>query len=120
MVAAPLHPFERDLVMLAPALAADDSFAQAVYAALSNMRWQPIADSNQPEEPYSCSWRRAGRLVAELRNGLLGGDEEYTDWYCSGSAGEGVQKEGEVRDDVRARLAELGWQPLPWPDDLLD
>jgi hypothetical protein len=49
---------------------------------------------------YSCSWRYAGGLVADLREQ----GEDYLDFYCSGG-------EGRVASDVREALAKLGWEP---------
>lgn len=50
---------------------------------------------------YSCSWRYAGGLVAEIRDQ----GEDYMDFYCSGN-------EGEVDECVAEDLASLGWIPL--------
>ena len=55
----------------------DRRYAQNVYAALCNMRWQrldvlPILK----DEYWSCSWRHAGGIVADM---LQKGD--YIDWH---------------------------------------
>jgi hypothetical protein len=102
----------------------EDRYAQNVYAALCNMRWQP--QEVWPvlsEEYWSCSWRSAGGLVSDLRN--LG--EDYMDWYCSGigkGLGNGDEdgskkyvSEGTVTDEIREDFARLGWTPSPWPKD---
>jgi hypothetical protein len=101
----------------------EDRYAQNVYAALCNMRWQP--EEVWPvltDEYWSCSWRSAGGLVADLR----GIGEDYMSWYCSGIGGgltydetlaEGYVPEGEVTDEIRADFARLGWHPSPWPKD---
>lgn len=81
----------------------DDVFAQSVYAALCNVSWR----KNGIE--WSCSWRAAGGLVADLR-----GKGDYLDFYCSG-IGEHTQSigEGHVTEAVREALALLGWVPDP-------
>ena len=105
----------------------DDRYAQNLYAALCNMRWQrrevmPILK----DEYWSCSWRYAGGVIADI---LEKGD--YMDWYCSGIAGgdepdvyeaghdlkrKGFVPEGQVTDEIRADLETLGWQPLEWEE----
>ena len=105
----------------------DDSYAQNLYAALCNMRWQrrevmPILK----DEYWSCSWRYAGGVIADIRE-----EGDYMDWYCSGIAGgdepdvyeaghdlkrKGFVPEGQVTDEIRADLESLGWQPLEWEE----
>jgi hypothetical protein len=102
----------------------DDRYAQNVYAALCNMRWQPAEVWPVLQDDYwSCSWRSAGGVVADLR----GVGEDYMDWYCSGigsglgngdpSGIKGYVSEGEVTDEIREDFARLGWHPSPWPKD---
>ena len=47
---------------------ASESYAQNVYAALCNMQWQqnkvwPLLK----DQRYSCSWRYAGGIIADMR-----------------------------------------------------
>ena len=101
-----------------------DCYAQNIYAALCNMRWQP--QDIWPvlkDEYWSCSWRSAGGIVANLR-----GNERYIDWYCSGIGNEelghglagvdgtGFVPEGTVTEEVAKDLLKLGWLPAPWPN----
>lgn len=103
----------------------DNTYAQNVYAALCNMRWQlqevwPVLQ----DEYWICSWRSAGGIVAELQ-----GRGDYMDWYCSGihsvdfvtekttNYREGYVKEGTVTDEIRADFARIGWHPSEWPND---
>lgn len=109
---------------------ANEYYAQNIYAALCNMKWQPTKVwpvlSNQT---WSCSWRSAGGIVADLR-----GQGDYIDWYCSGMGGlnqeytdketneEWKQRtrfvsEGTVTDEIRADFQRLGWTPIPWEDE---
>lgn len=104
---------------------ASEVYAQNVYAALCNMQWQRIdVWPVLKDETWSCSWRSAGGIVADLR-----GEGDYIDWYCSGIRGgmdlseeaenerPELVSEGTVTDEVREDFAQLGWQPVPYNDD---
>jgi hypothetical protein len=96
----------------------DGSYAQHLYAALCNTRWQPTEMwPILKEQWWSCSWRHAGSIVAGIRNSLdpdLG--ETYIDWYCSGmwtptSADMAAPvTEGTVTEEISRDLAALGWK----------
>jgi hypothetical protein len=91
-----------------------DNYAQNLYAAMCNRDFMrndvlPILK----EETWSCSWRYAGGIVADMR---LQGD--YIDWYCSGIRGDSEDEnlssikyvaEGVVTDEIREDLFKLGW-----------
>ena len=102
------------------------NYAQNLYAAMCNREFQrndtwPILTDRK----WSCSWRRAGGIVADMRE-----SGDYIDWYCSGigskedgyglsgivpeveADGSAYVTEGEVTDEIRADLLELGWQVL--------
>ena len=98
------HKFEEDLQQLSSRIANDLDFATDVYNALCNMRWQ--RKDNQ-KEIYSCSWRYAGGLVADMRGN--NDSMNYMDFYCSGN-------EGVITDEVAAAFEKLGWVQLPWND----
>ena len=58
----------------------DKVYAQHLYAALCNNEFTrnevwPILT----EKKWSCSWRRAGGIIADMRE-----EGDYIDWYCSG------------------------------------
>ena len=109
---------------------ARDEYAQNIYAALCNMRWQKLdVFPILKDEFWSCSWRSAGGIVADM---LQKGD--YIDWYCSGMGGmSGFDKDSEtyeqwkertkyvsestVTEEIRADFQKLGWVPSEWPDD---
>ena len=109
---------------------ASESYAQNIYAALCNQDWQrndvwPVLK----DERWSCSWRSAGGIVANLR-----GEGDYIDWYCSGLGGlnqeydaketneewqkrTGYVPEGTVTDEIREDFARLGWVPVDTDDE---
>jgi len=105
-----------------------DDYAQNVYAAMCNMRWQPMdVFPILRDEYWSCSWRCAGGLVADFR-----GVGDYMDWYCSGIGGfipydeedgkiylseKKYVPEGTVTDEILADFAKLGWVPIEWSKD---
>ena len=96
---------------------ASDAYAQNIYAALCNQDWQrnevwPLLKG----ETYSCSWRYAGGIVADMRE-----QGDYIDWYCSGIRGEqGIDyeppltfvSEGTVTEEIREDFFKLGWIPV--------
>jgi hypothetical protein len=95
-----------------------DDYAQNLYAAMCNNSfqkqdvWLVLKDAH-----WSCSWRYAGGLVADLQD--KGGD--YMDWYCSGIGvkdGDYINHvgEGNVTDEIAADLALLGWRVADKPD----
>jgi hypothetical protein len=99
VIRPPQRDFEADLTsVLGKAMKQDRALAVEVYAALCNVEW-----GHEDGSRFSCTWRAAGELVAEIRTGKSG-DEDYLTWYCSGS-------EGHVSEQVRDPLAALGWKP---------
>jgi hypothetical protein len=97
-----------------------EAYAQNIYAALCNMRWQRIDVMPLLKDEYwSCSWRSAGGVVADML-----GKGDYIDWYCSGirnreddHVDNGFVPEGVVTDEIREDFGAIGWQPSPWPKD---
>lgn len=109
---------------------AREEYAQNIYAALCNQDWQ--RNDVWPRlkgETWSCSWRYAGGIVADM---VETGD--YIDWYCSGIRGgadeqdladmtdearakyhwcmENFVSEGTVTDEIREDFFKLGWIPV--------
>ena len=93
----------------------NESYAQNIYAAMCNMQFQRIDVWNiLTNERWSCSWRSAGGIVADM---VEQGD--YMDWYCTGISdrgdelrGNGYVAESIVTDEIRADLERLGWRVL--------
>ena len=87
---------ERDLLRSdrLRALVRSRLFATLLYSALCNTIWRK--DVGGPV--WSCSWRHAGAVVANLR-----GEGDYLDWYCS--MGEGL-----VDEQVMAEIEAIGWK----------
>ena len=103
-------------------------YAQNLYAAMCNNEFQkfevwPILK----DQRWSCSWRHAGGIVADMR-----GEGDYIDWYCSGirnldpledgewermtaeeqisyKESEAFVGEGMITDEIMADLKRLGW-----------
>lgn len=109
----------------------DEVYAQHLYAALCNNEFI----KNQPwsilaENKWSCTWRRAGRIIAEIRR-----QGDYMDWYCSGMRGDSVSGstydslspdaqekllhrlayvgESIVTEEIKRDLLKLGWIVAP-------
>lgn len=102
---------------------ASEAYAQNLYAAMCNREFQrnevwPLLKN----DTWSCSWRYAGGIVADMR-----GEGDYMDWYCSGIQGgatddmsaedrakynwyqENFVSESQVTDEIREDLQKLGW-----------
>jgi hypothetical protein len=104
-----------------------EEYAQNIYAALCNNSF--VKNNVWPllrDQRWSCSWRYAGGIVADMQE-----KGDYIDWYCSGIRGsvreedfvdmtaEQIEKhhwmnkyfvgESRVTDEVREDLFKLGW-----------
>jgi hypothetical protein len=91
------------------------TYAQNLYAALCNNEFVradmwPILK----EEYWSCTWRYAGGIIADMQQ-----QGDYIDWYCSGigdglgngdpDGARGYVGEGLVTDEIQQDLKALGW-----------
>ena len=99
----------------------DDAYAQNFYAALCNQSWwEEDAWEILRGRTWSCSWRTAGGIVADIR-----GSGDYLDWYCTGSFvwhdQDGYEPtsselcyvpEGMITEEIRQDLAQIGWHPV--------
>jgi len=113
---------------------ANEVYAQNLYAAMCNNEFQKL--EVMPilrDEKWSCSWRYAGGIVADMR---MTGD--YIDWYCSGIKGDSYTDddletlnqesqerfeivkqfvgESYVTDEIRSDLKRLGWIVVDYDD----
>jgi hypothetical protein len=85
-----------------------EQYAQNLYAAMCNNRFQqndvlPILK----DQYWSCSWRYAGGIIADMRQ-----EGDYIDYYCSGirdSYEGGYVSETVITDEIREDLFKLGW-----------
>ena len=104
-----------------------DSYAQNLYAAMCNngfikLEIIPVLKG----EEWSCSWRYAGGIIADMQQ-----KGDYIDWYCSGIGGgdepdvyleghdlkrKGYVPEGCITDEIRNDLQRLGWAVAPGGD----
>jgi hypothetical protein len=92
---------------------ASEVYAQNLYAALCNNQFQrrdvmPILKN----ETWSCSWRYAGGIIADMRE-----SGDYIDWYCSGIMDTDVFPAGFVPEscatmEIIADLRALGWNVI--------
>lgn len=113
-----------------------DSYAQNLYASMCNNDFQKNEFMTRlADKTWSCSWRYAGGIIADMRQ-----DGDYIDWYCSGIRDAGdlddeqfqqLTKEQQevyirtkayvaesvVTDEIRSDLKKLGWLVL---DDIND
>ena len=92
----------------------NEVYAQNVYAAMCNIRWQPQEVWPVLQDKWwTCSWRSAGSIVSDLR-----GEGDYMSWYCSGGVEiDNYVKEGTVTEEIAADFARIGWRCLDWPND---
>jgi len=109
---------------------ANDGYAQNLYAAMCNRQFQKLdVMPVLKDERWSCSWRYAGGIVADMRQ-----EGDYIDWYCSGIGGQNLEYEGTmteeqwkaktgyvpesiVTDEIKQDLKQLGWIVLDEEDD---
>lgn len=101
---------EHDLIKsdyIADKCGSSDSYSQNLYAAMCNNLFY------KDDEEWSCSWRYAGGVLADIRD--VG--ESYIDWYCSGigSSHDGYVGESFVTDEIRSDLLQLGWTIKEYP-----
>jgi len=96
----------------------NEVYAQNLYAAMCNREFikNEIWAQLRGEPRWSCSWRHAGGIIAEIRQ-----EGDYMDWYCSGIRDgdepdaydtpftNGYVHEGDVTDEIRSDLLTLGW-----------
>lgn len=125
---------EQDLLaspMMLAKVRASAVYAQHLYAAMCNQEF--VKNEVWPQlrgETWSCSWRMAGGIVADMRE-----QGDYIDWYCSGIQGAGLDdeeyaqldrldqeryietrqyvSESHVTDEIRQDLLILGWCVVP-------
>jgi len=101
---------------------ASESYAQNLYAALCNNAFQKLEVLPVlKDEVWSCTWRYAGGVVADIRC-----EGDYMDWYCSGIHGDPKEidyaaaeaqgfdlvkyvPESIITDEIRQDLKQLGW-----------
>ena len=105
---------------------ASEIYAQNLYAAMCNRSF--VRNDVWPilkHEEWSCSWRYAGGILADMRQ-----QGDYVDWYCSGIRGSLTDEEylqlskeqqeeyhvmkqfvgeGNITDEIREDLLRLGW-----------
>jgi hypothetical protein len=106
-----INNLEWDLVTTGWILAkvrASDVYAQNLYAAMCNNDFQKLdVFPILKDQRWSCSWRYAGGIVADMQQ-----KGDYIDWYCSGirdNYDNGYVSESFVTDEIKNDLEQLGW-----------
>lgn len=93
-----------------------DIYAQNLYAALCNNEFQKIdVLPILKDERWSCSWRYAGGIIADIQE-----KGDYIDWYCSGiqmlevdddsKDTSSVVPEGKITQEIKDDLKLIGWR----------
>ena len=103
---------------------ASEDYAQNIYAALCNNGFTKLdVIPILTEQEWSCSWRHAGGIIADMRE-----QGDYIDWYCSGIKGghdmgggtdtspPGYVPEGFITAEIREDFKRLGWVPAKGGD----
>lgn len=102
------HNLERDMKdarWFVDKVRASESYAQNLYAALCNNAFQKLdVMPILKDEVWSCTWRYAGGIVADIRC-----EGNYMDWYCSGIRDTGLYNEDgltmELSEEQLANMA---------------
>jgi hypothetical protein len=95
-----------------------DKIAEDFYSALCNMRWRKIGALSEDEriieklkgnesDIWSCTWRYAAGIIAEIRNKYYNTNNDYMDFYCAGH-------EGQISELVKQCFNKIGWEPYPY------
>ena len=119
------HNLERDMKdakWFVDKVRASESYAQNLYAALCNNAFQKLeVIPVLKDEVWSCTWRYAGGIVADIRC-----EGDYMVWYCSGIYGDPKEidyaaaeaqgfdlkkyvPESTITGEIRADFEQLGW-----------
>lgn len=133
------HNLERDMKdakWFVDKVRTSESYAQNLYAALCNNAFQKTeVVSILKDEVWSCTWRYAGGIIADIRC-----EGDYMDWYCSGIGDTGLYNEDGltmelseeqladmamiakfvpesiITEEIREDLEQLGWVVVPYED----
>lgn len=110
------HNLERDMKdakWFVDKVRASEQYSQNLYAALCNNAFQKVeVVPILRDEVWSCTWRYAGGIVADIRC-----EGNYMDWYCSGIRGtpdeegknNGFVGESHITDEIIEDFRQLGW-----------
>jgi hypothetical protein len=90
-----------------------DVYAQNLYAALCNNEFQKLdVMPILKDQRWSCSWRYAGGMIADIRE-----EGDYIDWYCSGIMTSDINEnddksvsEGTITEEIINDLKLIGWK----------
>jgi hypothetical protein len=90
-----------------------DVYAQNLYAALCNNEFQKLdVIPILKDQRWSCSWRYAGGIIADICE-----EGDYIDWYCSGIMTSDINEnddksvsEGTITEEIINDLKLIGWK----------
>jgi hypothetical protein len=121
----------RSAVWICDKVKASDNYAQNLYAAICNRQFLKLeVVPVLKDDRWSCSWRHSGGIISDMQE-----KGDYIDWYCSGigskedgygldhtipeleADGRDYVPEGEVTEEIRKDLKQLGWIVLDEEDD---
>lgn len=113
-----------------------EAYAQNLYAAMCNNSFQKVETwPILSDQKWSCSWRSAGGIIADMRQ-----EGDYIDWYCSGIRDTGWEEndtkeyneeqlarraitdkfvsESFVTEEIEQDLNKLGWQVIKYDESI--
>jgi hypothetical protein len=106
----PVFNLERDIRRtwwMVEKVRSSDVYAQNLYAAFCNNEFAPKDIWGILKNvKWSCSWRYAGTMVAEIRE-----DSDFNDWYCSGIqlTNQLFVPESIIVPEIETDFDQLGW-----------
>jgi hypothetical protein len=92
---------------------ASEVYSQNLYAAMCNNQFLRLETIPILKDEYwSCSWRYAGGIIADMRQ-----EGDYIDWYCSGIRNSDEEPddfvaESVVTSEIYEDLLKLGWKVI--------
>jgi hypothetical protein len=95
--------FKKVLIKLFSEKVKEKDFARKLYDCLCNTVWY----NKLTDDIYSCSFRYAGGLIAEMRDQ----GEDYLDFYCNSFSGEGT-----YHKEIYEPLNNIGYQAIKFKE----
>ena len=91
-----MRDFEEDIEFLfINEIKSSDDFCEDLWSSMANVEWL-----NKDGSEFSCTFRYAGGLIADIRE-----EGSYMDWYCSGEY-------ATVSEEIENKMKSIGWAPV--------